>query len=208
MNSNKFIVFLSGKGSNLLAICKNGLTEYISCVISNRKDALGLCVAEEYGIPAYVVVGNNFEMQANAIISKFEHDFIILAGFMSILSASFVQRYTIINIHPSLLPSFIGLHAWKQAVDYGVKIAGSTVHFVIPKLDAGPIIAQGVVPVANILDHKLLHQKILELEHIMYPFIIRKYLSGAISISGGKVSVKYAIEDRKLLYEYADYIFY
>ena len=173
----KIVILISGRGSNMQALLQAKLPCTIAAVISNRADAGGLAVAQTYGIPTQVVSHRDYADRetfdaalANAI-NAYQPDFVILAGFMRILTASFVMRYhgKLINIHPSLLPAYAGTHTHARALQDGVKIHGCTVHFVTPDLDHGPIIIQAAVPVlANDTDQTLSQRVLLE-EHRIYP---------------------------------------
>lgn len=153
----------------------------IGAVVSNRADAAGLVFAEKAGIPIRVVPHKaypdreSYDAALQAAIDGYRPDLVVLAGFMRILTDGFVEHYTgrLINIHPSLLPVFRGLHTHRQAIDAGVRIHGATVHFVTPELDGGPIIAQAVVPVLPDDDEDTLADRVLEQEHRLYPRVVR-----------------------------------
>lgn len=182
MQIDKFAVLISGRGSNLSAICESGLAPQIACVISNNHEAPGLNIAKQFNIPAHVVdhkeftTREEFELKILEIINTYTIKLIVLAGFMRILSPQFIAKFTnrIINIHPSILPAFIGTHAQSDAFNAKVKISGATVHFVTDKLDYGPIIAQGIVPTTATDTEVSLSNRILSLEHTLYPFVIKK----------------------------------
>jgi phosphoribosylglycinamide formyltransferase 1 len=197
-------ILISGRGSNMNAI----LTAYTkstlkninpSVVISNKKDVPGLTIAKEkFGIATEVILGNGkkgWEYDKHIISLLRKHDvypsngIICLAGFMRILSSEFVNEYKhrIFNIHPSLLPSFKGLHAQKQAIEYGVKISGCTVHFVDNDVDTGPIILQESVPIYYKDTEDDLSNRILNLEHKLYPLAIQLFSEGRLKIEGRKV---------------------
>ncbi len=190
------VILISGTGSNMQAIVNAALRDHwreqtgarIAAVISNKADAKGLVFAREQGIPAQVLDHKAFasreafdEALATAIDS---HDpdgrpaLVVLAGFMRILTPGFVQRYAgrLLNIHPSLLPAFPGLHTHQRAIDAGCKLAGTTVHQVTAELDHGPILAQAVVPVLPGDTADLLAARVLTQEHIIYPRAIRDLL--------------------------------
>ncbi|WP_047495627.1 phosphoribosylglycinamide formyltransferase [Terriglobus sp. TAA 43] len=183
-------VLLSGRGSNFIAIADaiaNGsLTGCeIAAVLSNIADAPGLAVAQQRGIAteAYVSKGvprAEHDAKMIAALNTHEIDLVILAGYMRVLSPEFIRAFPdrILNIHPSLLPSFPGLHAQKQALDYGAKVAGCTVHFVDEAVDHGVIILQRVVPVEDSDDEAALSARILEQEHQAYPEAIARVISG------------------------------
>ena len=153
----------------------------LCAVISNRADAAGLAFAEKEGIPTRVVSHKDYsdresyDAALQAVIDEYRPDLVILAGFMRILTTGFVEHYTgrLINIHPSLLPVFRGLHTHRQALDAGVRVHGATVHFVTPELDGGPVIAQAVVPVLPEDSEDSLADRVLEQEHRLYPRVVR-----------------------------------
>lgn len=176
----RLAVLLSGRGSNFQAIhdaVRSGaLDAEIVCVISNRPDAPGIARARDYGYAAHVLDHKTFpnrtvhEEHVMDVLDQAKPDFIALAGYMRLLGASFVERYRnrIINIHPSLLPSFPGVDAQAQALAYGVKVSGCTVHFVDEHLDAGPILVQKTVPVLDDDTADTLSARILDEEHRAY----------------------------------------
>jgi phosphoribosylglycinamide formyltransferase 1 len=214
---NKFIVLISGNGSNLEAICKKGLAPHIAAVISNKHDAKGLEIAKSYNLNTHVIEHKkyssriDFDQALITLIDKYQTQFIVLAGFMRILTNGFVSHYKnrLINIHPSILPAFIGADAPTMALSKKVKITGITIHFVTSELDSGPIIAQGIVPIHYNDDIKSLKSRIQELEHIIYPFIIRKILNESISIiDNGSVIIKHEQNDKQDLTKYYNQIFY
>jgi phosphoribosylglycinamide formyltransferase 1 len=189
----KLGILLSGRGSNFEAIADNikdgNLNAEIGIVISNVPEAGGLKIARARGLKAMAIPssGKNREAHEAEIIAALqaaEVDLICLAGYMRLLSANFVRTFPqrILNIHPSLLPAFPGLHAQKQALDYGVKVAGCTVHFVDEDCDHGPIIVQRSVPVLRDDTEEALTARILEQEHVAYSEAIRKALSGNFRI--------------------------
>ena len=168
----------------------------LCAVISNRADAAGLVFAERAGIPTRVVSHKDYadretyDAALQAVIDTYEPDLVILAGFMRILTAGFVEHYTgrMINIHPSLLPSFRGLHTHRQAIEAGVRVHGATVHFVTPELDGGPIIAQAIVPVLPGDDEDTLADRVLAQEHRLYPRVVRWITEDKVTYTGeGKV---------------------
>lgn len=182
------VILISGRGSNMQAIVQAAQREQwparIAAVISNRADAEGLTFATQQGIPTAVVSNKDyptreaFDEALQAAIDEFAADLIVLAGFMRILTASFVASYSgrILNIHPSLLPSFRGLHTHRQALEAGVKVHGATVHVVTAELDHGPIVAQAVVPVLAGDTEQTLAARVLEQEHQMYPAAVRQFV--------------------------------
>jgi phosphoribosylglycinamide formyltransferase-1 len=202
MQSMKNIVILiSGRGSNMEAIVRVAKAEQwparIAAVISNRADAPGLAFAAEQGIATAVVANTDyatreiFDAALQAAIDVFSPDIVILAGFMRILTAPFVAHYAgrMLNIHPSLLPSFPGLATHRRALESGVKVHGATVHFVSNDLDHGPIIAQAVVPVLFSDNENTLSARVLTQEHIIYPRAIRQLIEGKLSLAQGRVQV-------------------
>lgn len=186
------VILISGRGSNMVAIAEacaaEGWDARIAAVISNRADAAGLGYAQAKGIPAVVVNHREFngreafdEALAQAI-DGFAPDLIVLAGFMRILTSGFVERYAgrMLNIHPSLLPAFPGLHTHRRAIEAGCKVAGSTVHVVTPELDHGPIVAQAVVAVQPDDTEDTLAARVLAIEHQLYPRAIRWWVQGLL----------------------------
>jgi phosphoribosylglycinamide formyltransferase-1 len=176
------VILISGRGSNMEAILKARLPIDIRAVIANRPDAAGLETAAAAGITTEVVdhaqfpSRDAFDDALAACIERHHPDVIVLAGFMRILGRAFIERFPnkILNIHPSLLPAFPGLHTHQQALDAGVRIHGATVHVVTPELDAGPILAQVAVPVAADDDEASLAARVLRQEHVIYPAVLRR----------------------------------
>ncbi len=200
MRMKNIVILISGRGSNMEAIVRAFRQEKWSArlcaVISNRADAAGLVFAAEAGIPTQVVSHKDYadreayDAALQAVIDTYEPDLVILAGFMRILTSGFVEHYTgrMINIHPSLLPSFRGLHTHRQAIEAGVRVHGATVHFVTPELDGGPVIAQAVVPVLPGDDEDTLADRVLAQEHRLYPRVVRWITEDKVSYTGeGKV---------------------
>ncbi len=197
----KIGVLVSGRGSNLQAVMDRIADGYlpleIAVVISDKGDALALERARKAGIAAVAIERKacaskeDFEAQINAQLEAAGCELVVLAGFMRILSAEFVNKWQhkIINIHPALLPSFPGLHGQKQAVDYGVKFSGCTVHFVDAGTDSGPIILQKVVPVLDDDTEDTLAERILVQEHIAMPEALKLWAEGRLEIVGRKVKV-------------------
>lgn len=169
----------------------------IVAVISQRADAQGLIFAARHGIPTRVVPNKDypsreaFDAALQTAIDQFAPDLVVLAGFMRILTESFVEHYAgrILNIHPSLLPSFPGLATHQQALAAGVKVHGATVHFVTPALDHGPIVEQAVVRVLPNDTEKTLAERVLEQEHIIYPRAVRWFVEGRLSLHDGLVRI-------------------
>jgi len=195
----RLAILLSGRGSNFAAIhdaiVRGELDANIVCVVSNRPDAPGIDLARARGLPTNVIDHRNFvsreahEAEVLHVLGDAQPDFIALAGYMRLLSPAFIAAYPmrILNIHPSLLPAFPGLDAQAQAVAYGVKVSGCTVHFVDENLDAGPIIVQRTVPVREDDDASSLAARILEEEHIAYVEALKKLASGAYRVDGRRV---------------------
>jgi phosphoribosylglycinamide formyltransferase 1 len=195
----RLAVLLSGRGSNFEAIHdairRGELPASIVAVISNRADAPGIARAESYGYPAHVLPHKAFATRAaheEAVVQLLDEarpDFIVLAGYMRLLSAGFVERYAsrILNIHPSLLPAFPGVDAQAQAVAYGVKVSGCTVHFVDEHLDAGPIIVQRAVEVRDDDTAESLSARILEEEHAAYVDALTKLATRKWRVEGPRV---------------------
>ncbi len=198
-------VLVSGRGSNLEAILKSierGAIKgaKVAVVISNDPTAKALQVAERHGVRAEALASSGIPreeydaklveiLEANGVNPV--QGLVLLAGFMRILSAPFVEKYRgrMMNIHPALLPSFPGVRAQKQALDHGVKVAGCTVHFVVPEVDAGPIIAQRAVPVMEGDDEETLSSRILRQEHRLYPKAVKLFVDGRLRIEGRRVIV-------------------
>jgi phosphoribosylglycinamide formyltransferase 1 len=192
-------VLLSGRGSNFEALAESVAAGRIPgaeivIVISNQPDALGLKKAEGRGIPAQMIPSKGlqreaYDRQVTAVLQEHKVDLICLAGYMRLLSSYFVSAFPqkILNIHPSLLPSFPGLESQKQALEHGVKFAGCTVHFVDENLDAGPIIQQAVVPVLDDDDEHTLSERILREEHRIYSEAVSFILEGKWRIVGRRV---------------------
>lgn len=197
----KIGVIVSGRGSNLQSIidhiAEGKLDVDVAVVVSDHKDAFALERAAKAGIPAAVVERKGcrdkeeFEDKIDAALRNAGAELVVLAGFMRILTGHFISRWEhkIVNIHPALLPSFKGLDAQGQAVDYGVKVAGCTVHFVDEGTDTGPIILQKVVPVMDDDTEETLAERILVEEHKALPEAIRLWTEGRLSIKGRKVYI-------------------
>jgi phosphoribosylglycinamide formyltransferase-1 len=182
------VVLLSGRGSNFAAILKaiqlNKLDANIAAVFSNRPEAPGLAIARQAGIPCEVLDGKNTDKAAYdealaAQIALYNPDLIVLAGYMRVLTPSFVQKFAgkIINIHPSLLPKYPGLHTHEQVIANRDKVHGATVHFVTEELDAGPIIAQSSLEVVVNDTPESVAARVLALEHELYPSVIAGFIA-------------------------------
>ena len=202
LNIFKLAVLVSGRGSNLQAIIdsidREELDAHLSIVISNTKDAMALKRAEKHGIktifidPSTYLNSKEYDKALVLKLKEFSIDLICLAGYMRILGEEVIQTFEkkIINMHPSLLPAFSGLNAQKQAINYGVKFSGCTVHFVDLGVDSGPIILQTVVPVYDNDDEKSLSKRILEQEHYLYPKAIKMIQENKIRLNGRTVTSK------------------
>lgn len=191
-------VLISGRGSNLQALidaaADPAYPAEIALVISNRADAQGLARAVAAGIPHQVIAAPDraaFAAFANRALHDNRVALVALAGYMRILDTGFVADWAdrLVNIHPSLLPAFPGLHPQRQALAAGVKFSGCTVHFVRAEVDTGPIIAQAVVPVLDGDDEDRLADRILAAEHRLYPLAVRLFAEGRLTIEGNRVAV-------------------
>ncbi|MCX5751558.1 MAG: phosphoribosylglycinamide formyltransferase [Candidatus Saganbacteria bacterium] len=197
----KIGVLISGRGSNLQAIidaCEKGeVPAQVAVVISNKADAYGLERAKKHGIPAVVLEPKDFkdkdayEKEIIGVFDKAGVGLVCLAGYMRIVGQELLKKYQgkMINIHPALLPSFPGLHGQKQALDYGVKVSGVTVHFVDEGCDTGPVILQTAVPVLENDTEGSLSDRILEQEHKLYPMAVKLIAEGKLRIKGRKVQI-------------------
>ena len=195
----RIVILISGRGSNMEALVRACAAERwparIVAVLSNRPDAAGLAHAEAAGIATGVVdhrahaSREAFDEALARAVEAHAPDVVVLAGFMRILGASFVERFAgrLLNIHPSLLPAFPGLHTHRRALQAGCQVAGATVHFVTAELDHGPIVIQSVVPVRPGDDEAALAARVLATEHLIYPRAVRWLVEGALELSGGRV---------------------
>ena len=195
------VILISGRGSNMEAIVRAQQAEAwparIAAVISNKPDAKGLAFAQSHGIPTAVVPNKEFptreafDAALQETIERFEPDLVVLAGFMRILTAPFVEHYAgrLLNIHPSLLPLFPGLHTHRQALDAGVEEHGATVHFVTAELDHGPAVIQARIPVLPGDTEDSLAERLLAEEHVIYPQAVRLFIEERLSIEGGEVRI-------------------
>jgi len=191
------VILISGRGSNMQAILRAGIDVRIAAVVSNDPSAAGLASARAAGIETVALDHHAFpdrsafDAELAARIERYSPDWVVLAGFMRILTDAFILRFAgrIINIHPSLLPAFPGLHTHRRALQAGVRVHGCSVHFVTPQLDAGPIIIQAAVPVLPADDEETLAARVLEQEHRIYPQALRWLTSGLVSLdANGHVS--------------------
>lgn len=192
-------ILISGRGSNMDAlIAAARAPDYpaeIALVASNRPDATGLVKAKSKGVAVAAVdhkiyAGREeFERSLQIVLETHRIEFICLAGFMRLLTPWFIERWRgrMLNIHPALLPSYRGLHTHERALADGVKIHGCTVHFVVPEMDEGPIVAQAAVPVLDADTPETLGARVLEQEHLVYPMALRLVASGASRIAGNRV---------------------
>ena len=194
----RIAILLSGRGSNFEAIADSvaagRIDAEIAIVLSNRPDARGLEIARERGLPAATIPSKGLDRESYdrlllAELGKHKVDLICLAGYMRLLSETFVRAYPlrILNIHPSLLPAFPGLDAQDQAIDYGVKVSGCSVHFVDENLDSGPVVLQAAVPVLDGDTAETLSARILKEEHRIYSEAIQLILSGQYWLAGRRV---------------------
>jgi phosphoribosylglycinamide formyltransferase-1 len=198
----RITVLTSGRGSNLAALLAaeraGRLGGAITAVIANRAAIPALAIAEAHGVPGIVVAHDAypdraaFDAALAAAIDASEPDLVVLAGFMRILGPALVVRYEgrMLNIHPSLLPAYPGLHTHRRALADGVRIHGCTVHFVTAALDHGPIVAQGAVPVRDGDDEATLAARVLAVEHRLLPAAVRAFCAGRLVIVGNRVRVK------------------
>ncbi len=196
----RIVILISGRGSNMEAIvqrcAEQGWPARVVAVLANRPQAGGLAWAAAQGIATQVVdhkahtSREAFDDALAAAIDAHRPDLVVLAGFMRVLGAGFVQRYAgrLLNIHPSLLPAFPGLHTHHRALQAGCKAVGATVHFVTPELDHGPIVMQSVVPVRPSDDEETLAARVLATEHVIYPQAVHWFVEGRLKIENGLVT--------------------
>ena len=198
MSKINVAVFVSGGGTNLQAVIDSGIeSANIAVVVCDTPGAMAIERARNHGIPVELVNSGDFESreeferQIVAKIARYDIGLVVLAGFMRILTPYFIGRFAnrIINIHPSLLPSFPGTNSVRQALDYGVKQTGCTVHFVREEVDAGPIILQAVVPVTEEDTEETLLEKVHTEEHRILPEAVRLFCEGRLSLSGRRVLI-------------------
>ena len=199
MSRKRVAVLISGRGSNMAALIEAATDKKypaeIALVLSNRPEAGGLLVARAAGVATEVVdhtaFGKDraaFEHALQAALEKHHIDIVCLAGFMRLLTASFVGRWTgrLLNIHPALLPAFKGLDTHKRALEAGAKLHGATVHFVVPEMDSGPIIAQGAVTVQPGDTEEALALRVLKVEHRIYPLALKLVAEGRVTVVDGR----------------------
>ncbi len=189
------VILISGRGSNMEAIVKAAQAEQwparVAAVVSNRADAEGLQFAQAHGVATAVVANRDyptretFDSALQQVIDAHQPDLVVLAGFLRILTPGFVEHYAgrMLNVHPSLLPAFPGLHTHRQALEAGVKKHGATVHFVTAELDHGPIVAQAGVDVHPGDTEESLAARVLEQEHRIYPRAVRQFVEGTLSMA-------------------------
>ncbi|MBB5444346.1 MULTISPECIES: phosphoribosylglycinamide formyltransferase [unclassified Paraburkholderia] len=197
----KLVILISGRGSNMEAIVRacasEGWPARIAAVIANRPDAAGLAFAASHGIATAVVDHreypdrDSFDAALAEQIDATAPDLVVLAGFMRVLTERFVDHYAgrMLNVHPSLLPSFPGLKTHQQALDAGVRFHGASVHFVTSKLDHGPIVLQSAVPVEAGDTAQTLATRVLATEHIIYPRAVRWFVEGRLALDGSRVTL-------------------
>ena len=195
----RVVVFISGSGSNMMALAQAcqapDFPAEIACVISDKASAGGLAKAQSLGIPTLVFERKTYaskvehEQSILAALSEIAPDIICLAGYMRLISAEFIAPYAgrIINIHPSLLPLFPGLHTHERAIESGMKITGCTVHFVTEGMDEGPVVGQAAVPVLLDDTPDTLAARVLTVEHQLYPLALKLLAEGNVQMEGGKV---------------------
>jgi phosphoribosylglycinamide formyltransferase 1 len=200
MPPRRIAILISGRGSNMVTLIEAarapGFPGEIALVLANRPDAGGLELARQAGIEAVALdhkaysTRESFEQALHAVLAERGIDFICLAGFMRVLTSWFVEQWAgrMINIHPSLLPLFRGTHTHERALAEGVLVHGCTVHFVVPELDAGPIVAQAVVPVVPGDTQETLSARVLAQEHVLYPEALRSICAGEVRLEGGRVA--------------------
>jgi phosphoribosylglycinamide formyltransferase-1 len=208
----RIVILISGRGSNMEALIRAARQgalpgAEIAAVLSNRPDAQGLAIAAAAGIATQTLDHKrypdreSFDAALAAAIDAYTPDLVVLAGFMRILSENFVRHFEVrlLNIHPSLLPAFPGLHTHQRALDEGVRIHGCSVHFVTPALDHGPVVVQAAVPVLDDDDEARLSARVLAQEHIIYPLAVRWFVEGRLSLSGQRVRVEGSAQTGVLL---------
>lgn len=204
-------VLISGRGSNLQALIDAcGTTDFpaeIACVVSNVSDVEGLRRAERARIPSHVLVHRSFASRehfddaVSAVLQEFDVDIVCLAGFMRVLSERFVEawRGRLINIHPSLLPAFKGMDVHRRVLESGVRISGCSVHFVVPELDSGPVVAQAAVPVLPQDDESALASRVLAAEHRLYPLALRLVSENRVRLEGDRAKFEGNFDGRGAL---------
>lgn len=207
MIKKRVAIFISGRGSNMDALVHAAKSEdfpaEIALVLSNKLEAKGLEHAAAEGIPTTVVSHKDYDGRASfddalaQELAAHDIDLVCLAGFMRLLTPDFVNKWTgrMLNIHPSLLPSFKGLHTHQRAIDSGVKFTGCTVHLVVPEMDAGPIVIQAAVPIHTTDTEDSLGQRVLTEEHRIYPKALRWLAEDRLTITGDRVTIDGGLEE-------------
>ena len=197
----RIVVLISGRGSNMLAVARACALERwpaeVAGVVASRPDAEGLAAAQALGLPTAVVDAaafrgrprEDFDAALAEVVDGLRPDLVLLAGFMRILGAPFVARHAgrMLNVHPSLLPAFPGLHTHRRALAAGCQVAGATVHFVVPEVDHGPIVVQGAVPVRPGDDEAALAARVLAVEHAIFPLAARWFVEDQLELQDGRV---------------------
>ena len=195
----RIVILISGRGSNMQTIVRRcaeeGWPAQVVGVIASRPDAAGLAWAAAQGLPTHSIdarayaVRADFDAALDSAVTGLAPDLLLLAGFMRILGDAFVRRWQgrLLNVHPSLLPAFPGLHTHQRALDAGCHVAGATVHFVTPALDHGPIVAQAAVPVLPADDASTLAARVLAAEHRLYPMAVRWFVHRRLQVDGQRV---------------------
>jgi phosphoribosylglycinamide formyltransferase-1 len=195
----RIVILISGRGSNMEALVRACAAQAwparIEAVLSNRPDAPGLAFASRAGIATAVVdhrahgSREAFDAALEQAVQAHRPDLVVLAGFMRVLGPAFVARFEgrLLNVHPSLLPAFPGLHTHRRALEAGCHVTGATVHLVTAELDCGPIVIQSAVPVRPGDDEQALAERVLATEHVIYPRAVRWFVEGALDVSGGRV---------------------
>lgn len=213
MAQKSIVILISGSGTNLQAIidavADGQINASISAVISNRADAKGLDRARQRHINAVIIDQNEYDDRASydqaliAEIDKYKPDLIALAGFMRILSEEFISHFNniILNIHPSLLPEFKGLHTHRRALEASKKTHGASVHFVSNELDSGPVVIQAEVPVLATDTEGSLAERVLQQEHVIYPMAISWYIDGRLEVNGNTVLLDSKVLHRPVLWQ-------
>lgn len=194
---SRIVILISGSGSNMQTIAtacqQQEIDAQICAVISNRPEALGLQKAKDFGIHTQILDHTHatdrdaYDADLIHAIEEYNPDLVVLAGFMRILTPEFVHRYKgrLINIHPSLLPKYKGLHTHKRALEAGDKQHGCSVHFVSEDLDGGPVIIQAIIPVLDDDNESILQQRVIQQEHIIYPIAVKWFCEGRLSLIKG-----------------------
>ena len=190
------VILISGRGSNMQAIVNANIANArIAAVLSNNPEAAGLAWAAERGIATAALNHKDFASRTDfdrammQLIDRYSPDLVVLAGFMRILTPEFCAHYAnrCINIHPSLLPAFTGLHTHERALEAGCRVAGCTIHFVTPELDCGPIISQGIVPILDGDTPDDIAARVLTVEHRLFPQAVADFVAGRLKIEGNRV---------------------